>query len=46
MIYSLSPKISIQIDSQRSWTRKDMDLLRSQRTLVKEYFSWNYQKDE
>ena len=26
-------------------TRKDMDLLGFQRTLVKECFSWNFQKD-
>jgi len=26
-------------------TRKDIDLLGFQRTLVKEYFSWNFQKD-
>ena len=27
---------------QRSQTRKDIDLLGSQRTLAKEYFNWNF----
>jgi len=44
--YGLRPKISIQINPQRSQTREDTDLLGSQKTLVKKYFSWNYQKDE
>ena len=33
------PRISIQIDPQRSWIRKDIDLLESQKTLDKKHFS-------
>ena len=30
---------------QRSWTIKDMDLLRSQKILVQKCFNWNFQKN-
>ena len=38
-------KISNQIDPQRSWTIKDMDLLGSWRILAQERFNWNFWKD-
>jgi len=41
----LEKKISIQTDPQRSWTTKDMDYLKSQRTLDQEHLNWNFQKD-
>ena len=46
IMYGWKPKTSIWSNSQRSWSRKDMDLLKSQRTLDMEHFDCNFQKNE
>jgi len=45
-MYGWRTKISIQTDPQRSWTMKDMDHSKSQRTLDQKHLNWSFQKDE